>query len=53
MENVMKHAHINHNGAPTWGTVDGNQINLPDGTTEPTRNRIDEVLNGQKPSDVW
>ncbi|MCJ8310200.1 MAG: NUDIX domain-containing protein [Rhizobiaceae bacterium] len=27
--------------------------NLPDGTTEPTRHRIAEVLNGQKPSDVW
>ena len=29
----MKHAHINHNGTPTWGVVDGDQINLPDGTT--------------------
>lgn len=29
----MKHAHINHNGSPTWGTVDGDQINLPDGST--------------------
>lgn len=29
----MKHAHINHNGAPTWGVVEGDQIKFPNGET--------------------
>ena len=29
----MKHAHINHNGTPIWGIVEGDQIKLTDGTS--------------------